>query len=186
MNPCTSHINSLPPHAYVVSLQDKANKRRMLMAIDQRTKLLKNLRLVCYDTFEKVCEQLGITYTFPPEYYRRATRRWLAKKAFCIKVPTRQPYYSVYLYLLNTIVCPTQCDSGTSTLICLPTPWPVSVVLHLHWQFFNYLSQVFKEVQKAEQRLKMKQRLTSANTDKVKTEAPSSWAAPVFGYVDCQ
>ncbi|XP_019720874.1 small ribosomal subunit protein uS15m [Hippocampus comes] len=29
---------------------------------------------------------LGITYTFPPEYYRRATRRWLAKKAFCLKV----------------------------------------------------------------------------------------------------
>ncbi|XP_068592436.1 small ribosomal subunit protein uS15m [Cebidichthys violaceus] len=66
--------------------KDKANKRRMLMAIDRRKKLLKNLRLVNYDAFEKVCEQLGITYTFPPEYYRRATRRWLAKKAFCIKV----------------------------------------------------------------------------------------------------
>ncbi|KAM3614088.1 uncharacterized protein V6R79_009958 [Siganus canaliculatus] len=66
--------------------KDKANKRRMLMAIDRRKKLLKNLRLVHYDAFEKVCEQLGITYTFPPEYYRRATRRWLAKKAFCIKV----------------------------------------------------------------------------------------------------
>ncbi|XP_034729814.1 28S ribosomal protein S15, mitochondrial [Etheostoma cragini] len=66
--------------------KDKANKRQMLMAMDRRKKLLKNLRLVSYDTFEKVCEQLGITYTFPPEYYRRATRRWLAKKAFCIKV----------------------------------------------------------------------------------------------------
>lgn len=66
--------------------KDKANKRRMLMAIDRRKKLLKHLRLVRYDAFEKVCEQLGITYTFPPEYYRRATRRWLAKKAFCIKV----------------------------------------------------------------------------------------------------
>uniref|UniRef100_UPI0037E7174D small ribosomal subunit protein uS15m n=1 Tax=Semicossyphus pulcher TaxID=241346 RepID=UPI0037E7174D len=66
--------------------KDKANKRRMLMAIDRRKKLLKNLRLVRYDSFEKVCEQLGLTYTFPPEYYRRATRRWLAKKAFCIKV----------------------------------------------------------------------------------------------------
>ncbi|XP_068995060.1 small ribosomal subunit protein uS15m [Embiotoca jacksoni] len=66
--------------------KDKANKRRMLMAIDRRKKLLKNLRLVRFDTFEKVCEQLGITYTFPPEYYRRATRRWLAKKEFCIKV----------------------------------------------------------------------------------------------------
>ncbi|KAM6995019.1 small ribosomal subunit protein uS15m [Tautogolabrus adspersus] len=66
--------------------KDKANKRRMLMAIDQRKKLLKNLRLVRYDSFEKVCQELGITYTFPPEYYRRATRRWIAKKAFCIKV----------------------------------------------------------------------------------------------------
>lgn len=56
------------------------------MAIDQRKKLLKRLRLVRYDAFEKVCEQLGITYTFPPEYYRRASRRWLAKKEFCIKV----------------------------------------------------------------------------------------------------
>lgn len=63
----------------------------MLMAIDRRTKLLKNLRLVRHDAFEKVCEQLGITYTFPPEYYRRATRRWLAKKAFCIKVEAKHP-----------------------------------------------------------------------------------------------
>lgn len=67
----------------------------MLMAIDRRKKLLKHLRLVRYDAFEKVCEQLGITYTFPPEYYRRATRRWLAKKAFCIKVAHKQPHYSV-------------------------------------------------------------------------------------------
>ncbi|XP_062255421.1 small ribosomal subunit protein uS15m [Platichthys flesus] len=66
--------------------KDKANKRRMLMAIDTRKKMLKCLRLVRYDAFEKVCEQLGITYTFPPEYYRRVTRRWLAKKALCIKV----------------------------------------------------------------------------------------------------
>ncbi|KAM7421263.1 hypothetical protein PAMA_015423 [Pampus argenteus] len=66
--------------------KDKANKRRMLMAIDRRKKLLKHLRLVRYDAFEKVCEQLGITYTFPPEYHRRATRRWQTKKAFCIKV----------------------------------------------------------------------------------------------------
>ncbi|KAI9999980.1 hypothetical protein NQD34_011823 [Periophthalmus magnuspinnatus] len=66
--------------------KDKANKRRMLMAIDKRKKILKKLRLIRYDAFEKVCEQLGITYTFPPEYYRRVTRRWLAKKAFCLKV----------------------------------------------------------------------------------------------------
>ncbi|KAM8846251.1 small ribosomal subunit protein uS15m [Synchiropus picturatus] len=66
--------------------KDKANKRRMLLAIDKRKKLLKNMRLVRYDTFERVCEQLGITYTFPPEYYRRATQRWVAKKAFCLKL----------------------------------------------------------------------------------------------------
>ncbi|KAM4600510.1 small ribosomal subunit protein uS15m [Polymixia lowei] len=66
--------------------KDKANKRRMLMAIDRRKKLLKKLRLVRYDAFENVCQQLGITYTFPPEYYRRTTRRWLAKKALCVKV----------------------------------------------------------------------------------------------------
>lgn len=66
--------------------QDKANKRWMLMAIDRRKKKLKVLRRTRYDSFEKVCEELGITYTFPPEYYRRVTRRWLAKKAFCNKV----------------------------------------------------------------------------------------------------
>ncbi|KAB5586726.1 hypothetical protein PHYPO_G00004890 [Pangasianodon hypophthalmus] len=66
--------------------KDKANKRWMLMSIDRRKKLLKYLRRSRYDAFEKVCAELEITYTFPPEYYRRATRRWLAKKALCIKV----------------------------------------------------------------------------------------------------
>ncbi|KAF4088040.1 hypothetical protein AMELA_G00078210 [Ameiurus melas] len=66
--------------------KDKANKRWMLMSIDRRKKLLKYLRRSRYDAFEKVCAELGITYVFPPEYYRRATRRWLAKKALCIKV----------------------------------------------------------------------------------------------------
>ncbi|KAE8624353.1 hypothetical protein XENTR_v10005927 [Xenopus tropicalis] len=66
--------------------KDKSNKRKMLMAIDKRKKMLKNLRLTRYDAFEHVCAQLGIEYTFPPEYYRRATRRWLAKKALCLKV----------------------------------------------------------------------------------------------------
>lgn len=69
-----------------ILFQDKANKRWMLMSIDRRKKLLKYLRRSRYDAFEKVCAELGITYTFPPEYYRRATRRWLAKKALCIKV----------------------------------------------------------------------------------------------------
>lgn len=66
--------------------KDKANKRRMLMSIDRRKKLLKFLRRTRYDAFEHVCTQLGIEYTFPPEYYRRATKRWIAKKAFCLQV----------------------------------------------------------------------------------------------------
>ncbi|XP_075709390.1 small ribosomal subunit protein uS15m [Rhinoderma darwinii] len=66
--------------------KDKANKRRMLMSIDRRKKLLKFLRRTRYDTFENVCTQLGIEYTFPPEYYRRATKRWIAKRAFCLQV----------------------------------------------------------------------------------------------------
>ncbi|XP_077383118.1 small ribosomal subunit protein uS15m [Festucalex cinctus] len=81
----TSRIRNFQEHLHKHH-KDKANKRRMLMAIDKRKKLLKNLRLERYEAFENVCQQLGITYTFPPEYYRRATRRWLAKKAFCIKV----------------------------------------------------------------------------------------------------
>ncbi|XP_040280351.1 28S ribosomal protein S15, mitochondrial [Bufo bufo] len=66
--------------------KDKANKRRMLMSIDRRKKLLKFLRRTRFDAFEHVCAQLGIEYTFPPEYYRRATKRWIAKKAFCLQV----------------------------------------------------------------------------------------------------
>lgn len=81
----TAKIRNYQEHL-VKHHKDKANKRRMLMAIDRRKKLLKNLRSVRYDAFEKVCEQLGITYSFPPLYYRRATRRWIAKKAFCLKV----------------------------------------------------------------------------------------------------
>ena len=70
------------------------------MAIDKRKKLLKKLRLVNYESFENVCEQLGITYTFPPEYFRRVSRRWLAKKAFCIKVANKS---CLHLYFLCTI-----------------------------------------------------------------------------------
>ncbi|KAG7249381.1 hypothetical protein CRUP_024670, partial [Coryphaenoides rupestris] len=67
-------------------LQDKANKRHMLLATDRRKKYLKNLRLVNYEAFEKVCTQLDISYSFPPDYYRPITRRWLAKKALCNRV----------------------------------------------------------------------------------------------------
>ncbi|KAM9405872.1 small ribosomal subunit protein uS15m-like [Salvelinus alpinus] len=81
----TSKIRNYQEHLHKHT-KDKANKRWMLMAIDRRKKLLKHLRVTRYDAFEHVCQQLGITYTFPPEYYRHATRRWLAKKALCIKV----------------------------------------------------------------------------------------------------
>lgn len=117
-----------------------------------------------YDTFEKVCEQLGITYTFPPEYYRQVTRRWLAKKAFCIKVelPARLTS-SVYTtnYSLKAL-------SGNSDLfglevdVCKP---PATLPLHPHSSLCVF-SQVFKEVQKrkAEQRQKKRKSAASTNT----------------------
>ncbi|XP_004591760.3 small ribosomal subunit protein uS15m [Ochotona princeps] len=66
--------------------KDKAHKRYLLMSIDQRKKMLKQLRNTNYDVFEKTCRELGIEYTFPPLYYRKAHRRFLAKKALCIQV----------------------------------------------------------------------------------------------------
>ncbi|XP_066121169.1 small ribosomal subunit protein uS15m [Saccopteryx bilineata] len=66
--------------------KDKAHKRYLLMSIDQRKKMLKNLRMTNYNVFEKTCKELGIEYTFPPQYYRTAHRRWVTKKALCIRV----------------------------------------------------------------------------------------------------
>ncbi|KAF6345118.1 mitochondrial ribosomal protein S15 [Rhinolophus ferrumequinum] len=66
--------------------KDKAHKRYLLMSIDQRKKMLKNLRKTNYNVFEKTCKELGIAYTFPPLYYRKAHRRWVTKKALCIRV----------------------------------------------------------------------------------------------------
>uniref|UniRef100_A0A2K6EZ59 Small ribosomal subunit protein uS15m n=1 Tax=Propithecus coquereli TaxID=379532 RepID=A0A2K6EZ59_PROCO len=66
--------------------KDKAHKRYLLIAIDQRKKMLKNLRNTNYDVFEKTCRELGIEYTFPPLYYRTAHRRFVTKKALCIRV----------------------------------------------------------------------------------------------------
>ncbi|NXL94147.1 RT15 protein, partial [Alectura lathami] len=66
--------------------KDKNNRRRMLMAVDRRKKLLAYLRRVRYATFENTCRQLGIEYTLPPAYSRRVTKRWVVKKAFCVKV----------------------------------------------------------------------------------------------------
>ncbi|XP_051574815.1 28S ribosomal protein S15, mitochondrial-like [Myxocyprinus asiaticus] len=81
----TARIRNFQEHLHEHP-KDKANKRWMLMSIDIRKKKLKFLRRTRYHAFEKVCQELGITYSFPPEYYRRVTRRWLAKKAFCNKV----------------------------------------------------------------------------------------------------
>jgi hypothetical protein len=58
------------------------------MSIDQRKKMLKNLRKTNYDVFEKTCRELDIEYTFPPQYYRKAHHRFLIKKALCIQVCT--------------------------------------------------------------------------------------------------
>ncbi|XP_064897576.1 small ribosomal subunit protein uS15m [Columba livia] len=66
--------------------KDKSNRRRMLMAVDRRRKLLAYLRRSRYDIFENTCKQLNIEYIPPPEYTRRITKRWLVKKAFCLKV----------------------------------------------------------------------------------------------------
>ncbi|KAF6110189.1 mitochondrial ribosomal protein S15 [Phyllostomus discolor] len=66
--------------------KDKTHKRHLLMSIDQRKKMLKNLRKTNYKVFEKTCKELGIEYTFPPLYYRKAHRRWVTKKALCIRV----------------------------------------------------------------------------------------------------
>lgn len=81
----TAKIRNFKEHLQI-HRKDKANKRHMLMAVDQRKKHLKRLRLVNYEAFQRVCSLLDISYSFPPEYYRPATRRWLAKKALCIKV----------------------------------------------------------------------------------------------------
>ncbi|NWI82792.1 RT15 protein, partial [Dryoscopus gambensis] len=66
--------------------KDKRNRRCMLMDLDRRRKMLGYLRRVNYSTFENSCQQLGIQYSPPQPYTRRVTKRWLVKKAFCIKV----------------------------------------------------------------------------------------------------
>ncbi|XP_029805515.1 28S ribosomal protein S15, mitochondrial isoform X1 [Suricata suricatta] len=66
--------------------KDKTHKRYLLMSIDQRNKMLKDLRKTNYSVFEKVCKELGLEYTIPPLYRRKAHRRLAAKKALCIRV----------------------------------------------------------------------------------------------------
>lgn len=71
------------------ALQDKSNRRCMLMDLDRRRRMLGYLRRVNYSTFENTCKQLDIQYSPPQPYIRRVTKRWLVKKAFCIKVWSR-------------------------------------------------------------------------------------------------
>ncbi|NWW59284.1 RT15 protein, partial [Ifrita kowaldi] len=66
--------------------KDKSNRRCMLMDLDRRRKMLGYLRRVNYSTFENTCKQLDIQYSPPQPYIRRITKRWLVKKALCIKV----------------------------------------------------------------------------------------------------
>ncbi|XP_044246482.1 28S ribosomal protein S15, mitochondrial isoform X2 [Ursus arctos] len=77
-------------HSYEKHMQkhrkDKAHKRYLLMSIDQRKKMLKNLRKTNYSVFEKTCKELGIEYTFTPLYTWKGHQRWAAKKALCIRV----------------------------------------------------------------------------------------------------
>ncbi|NWY47656.1 RT15 protein, partial [Sylvia atricapilla] len=58
----------------------------LLMGLDRRRKMLSYLRRVNYSTFEKTCQELDIQYSPPQPYTRRVTKRWLVKKALCIKV----------------------------------------------------------------------------------------------------
>ncbi|NWX53861.1 RT15 protein, partial [Promerops cafer] len=66
--------------------KDKRNRRFLLMDLDRRRKMLGYLRRVNYSTFENTCRQLGIQYSPPQSYTRHVTKRWLVKKALCIKV----------------------------------------------------------------------------------------------------
>ncbi|NXC03992.1 RT15 protein, partial [Orthonyx spaldingii] len=66
--------------------KDKRNRRFMLMDVDRRRKLLGYLRRVNYGTFESTCRELDIQYCPPQPYPRHVTKRWLVKKALCIKV----------------------------------------------------------------------------------------------------
>nr|XP_056703527.1 28S ribosomal protein S15, mitochondrial [Euleptes europaea] len=81
----TARIRALQEHLHRHP-KDKANRRLMLMIVDRQKMLLKALRHSQYDVFENTCKQLDIEYTVPPPYRRTPTKRWLVKKAFCIKV----------------------------------------------------------------------------------------------------
>ncbi|NXE40754.1 RT15 protein, partial [Ptilorrhoa leucosticta] len=81
----TARIRTLEEHLQRHP-KDKRNRRCMLMDLDRRRKMLGYLRRVNYSTFENTCKQLDIQYSPPQPYTRHVTKRWLVKKAFCIKV----------------------------------------------------------------------------------------------------
>ncbi|NXY07772.1 RT15 protein, partial [Pteruthius melanotis] len=81
----TARIRTLEEHLQRHP-KDKRNRRCMLMDLDRRRKMLGYLRRVNYSTFENTCKHLDIQYSPPQPYARRVTKRWLVKKAFCIKV----------------------------------------------------------------------------------------------------
>ncbi|NXO77891.1 RT15 protein, partial [Sitta europaea] len=66
--------------------KDIKNRRLLLLGLDRRRKMLGYLRRVNYSTFEHTCQQLELQYSPPQPYTRRVTKRWLVKKALCIKV----------------------------------------------------------------------------------------------------
>ncbi|NXE93307.1 RT15 protein, partial [Menura novaehollandiae] len=81
----TARIRTLEEHLQRHP-KDKKNRRCMLMELDRRRKLLGYLRRVNYSTFENTCKELDIQYSPSQPYTRHITKRWLIKKALCIKV----------------------------------------------------------------------------------------------------
>ncbi|KAM4872864.1 LOW QUALITY PROTEIN: small ribosomal subunit protein uS15m [Thomomys bottae] len=78
-------IHSLEEHMQKHQ-KDKSQKRYLMMSTAKRKKLLKNLRMVNYDVFEKICKELKIEYTITPLYCRRPHHRLLNKRALCLRV----------------------------------------------------------------------------------------------------
>nr|XP_054753090.1 28S ribosomal protein S15, mitochondrial-like [Lytechinus pictus] len=76
----TEHIRALAPHVEN-NKKDSVNKVRMLNAIDRRRKMLKYLRKRNYARFERLLLELNLTWTPPPDYYVKKTRRSMEKKA---------------------------------------------------------------------------------------------------------
>ncbi|NXB09414.1 RT15 protein, partial [Cnemophilus loriae] len=81
----TAKIRTLEEHLQKHP-KDKSNRRFMLMDLDRRRRMLGYLRRVNFSTFENTCKQLDIQYSPSQPYTRHVTKRWLVKKALCVKV----------------------------------------------------------------------------------------------------